>query len=388
MEKTSDYIPITMPKFIDPEGVILARAQAIWERFGVRWEQQRNQAALKVVGVSPRLQELAAERGMDKALYDARLTILKGVRDDDPEKGLLVRNQVLAEFSSQVSSLPWQIYNPKRAVDALSAKYQRRPELLSDLTDCISDLTPERQKLLRLLIEAEKYGFVGYENLFGQLKSTEPFIMLTYSCLRRERDDLGKPVKRLYGGIWESKFFDLWRTRGLKRFFERLVGAGVWGQVELKVLLPDKEPWEVWGWSEEGRDEQERIIDRLQAEGTKILEKKLGSNACVLRYSKYFTRQAEVLANMRGLKIPDSFIEEEKEFYATMDIPESELAGVSVSSIRNYAAEGLEFLEKPPITIIGIESPIRQRDSVYQLARWDNPQPIIHPIKFSGEVIG
>lgn len=373
--QSKEYQEWVKPKIVDPEIAITSRANRVWQKFGTKWERLRVEEAMSLISASLRLQLLAQTEGIEKALYDARLTIVRGVRDDDPEKDSPERNAVLQKIGLNTSRLYWQAYNFKSARKVMREYYQEDPNRLKRISAKGSELDEKKRRVLEQIINTEKYGIVGYDNLIAQLKNPTPLQFLSYSCLGivPNRQEIS-PV------VGDSKFFNLWKGR-ISTLFERLRKAKVIDQVALTVLVADDEPWEIWGWDEDNRAINEPIIDEIVSYGDKQLKKELGASAQVIRYSDFFLKKQETRAKLLDeLIIPKNYLEDEKDLYLRLGIP-TFTNQVTQSSIRMYVAEGLELLDKDPVTIIGIENPIRQRASLWSLARWENPQPVIHPVK-------
>lgn len=247
-----------------------------------------------------------------------------------------------------------------------------------ELTDRFAQLSSEKGKLLEAFISSEKYGFVGLEELLRQLKCQEPLTLLAFACL---------PVidyqQIVSTDINRANFFSQLNAGRLNGFLRRMqfIDPAQW---RLLVLMADAEPWTVFGWDQLNKNENQKLIDELISKGRHKLFEEVGPNATMLRYSDFFTAQEVIMERLeKQIALPRNFLNEEYSLVARPGLPIPDPFTAARRSILAYAAEGVELFEQPPLTILGIETPIRQRSSVVNLARWQQPVPVIHPVMYT-----
>jgi hypothetical protein len=228
------------------------------------------------------------------------------------------------------------------------------------------------------MIRTEQYGFVGYQQIIDQLAQDGPFNKLAYCCLPNVPGE-----QRISDNIWEAYFFRFWEQRKFKKFFKNLKQVGLLNEITLTLLIVDNEPWNTWGWDPQNRPANEVIISDLTAQAERILQRDLGSISQVTRYTTFFPEHEKIREQLaEKVEPPPNFLEEEMALYQALGIPLADIKITAYRSVLNYIAEGIELLKKPPVTIIGIETPIRQRDSLWQLGREGKIQPVFHPLAF------
>lgn len=238
---------------------------------------------------------------------------------------------------------------------------------------CLRFLSEQAKKGWEILENRETQVFVAPEEL-GKDLEFQPVEFMTFSCLAtyRGKEELKLDFKETF---FFRKFF-----KDTLALFGEFVRAGL--TVNIKIILPDTEPKETWGWSVP----QEELTGycRMMAEDA---AKQLPKNFQILLWSDLLGQTsysfdevllwAERFASAILINSESQFIKNSPEFNEILlwDKP----VKIAQKQVAAYALQGL-VLEKlfPNAIFLQSEFPAARKDKMYMPLR-SRELPIVHP---------